>query len=49
MFRPDFRHETNPLWDETIFRFGEDVPKPALVTKSGNETTGPKAHDRGQS
>jgi hypothetical protein len=38
MFRPDFRHETKPRWDETIFRFGEDVPKRLLVTQSTTKT-----------
>src|SRR5262249_55366094 len=32
LFRPNLGHETNRRWDETIFRFGEDVRKRVLVT-----------------
>ena len=40
MFRPPRGEETKLGRDETIFRFGEDNRKLALVRTASNETTG---------
>jgi len=49
MFRPVGCHETKPASEETIFRMGEDIPKPALVTPVTTKRRAAKANDRGQS